>query len=197
MRSQFVLSFCLFVIGCGVELNRSSTKHSGAFIDGIANGEYRVFLTNAGYTGNLGGVAGADALCATSAANAGLERKYFAYISVSGNAARNRIVAEGPIYIYVSPTDRRRVGTSLSTIWATGGLEFPMRYTEFYQVMNVNVATGSTSAGASTGADCSSWTATGGAVSVGSSNATGSAYTGGTVAFCNSTSIHLYCINQP
>ena len=52
-----------------------------------------VFTSSVAYTGNLGGLAGADALCDGLAANAGLPGVYVAWLSSSEENARDRLGA--------------------------------------------------------------------------------------------------------
>lgn len=56
----------------------------------------RVFATRTAYTGNLGGLAGADAKCALAASAAGLPGTYKAWVSDGSTDALSRITADGP-----------------------------------------------------------------------------------------------------
>ena len=66
--------------------------------------EYKtVFLTSAAYSGNLGGLAGADIICNDLAIEAGLPGTYKAWLSDSVTSAAERFTQEGP-YILVDGT---------------------------------------------------------------------------------------------
>lgn len=64
----------------------------------IPPGAKRVFATSVGYSADLGGIAGADAKCATSAKSALLEGTWKAWISDSKTDAIDRIEDVGPWY---------------------------------------------------------------------------------------------------
>lgn len=61
-----------------------------------AKASYRVFVSSTTPTGNLGGVAGADALCNQLATAAKLGGSYRAWVSVSGADAIDHITSPGP-----------------------------------------------------------------------------------------------------
>lgn len=56
-----------------------------------------VFITSSRYTGNLGGAAGADVICNTVAASAGLPGSYMAWVSDAVSSPNDRFIkSEGP-----------------------------------------------------------------------------------------------------
>ncbi|MBC7800233.1 MAG: hypothetical protein H7Z10_06405 [Gemmatimonadaceae bacterium] len=61
----------------------------------IPTGHNIVFLTNGLYTGNLGGLAGADAICNTEARAAGLPGAYVAWLSTPSIPAGTRLTGRG------------------------------------------------------------------------------------------------------
>jgi hypothetical protein len=64
----------------------------GTGIDGATDRPNVAFVTSATTTGALGGVAGADAMCATAATNAGLPGTFVAFLSSQAQAASDRLV---------------------------------------------------------------------------------------------------------
>ena len=55
-----------------------------------------VFVTRATFAGNLGGLAGADAKCGTSASAAGISGTFVAYLSTTAVDAALRVTGNGP-----------------------------------------------------------------------------------------------------
>jgi len=55
-----------------------------------------IFVTNSVWTGDLGGLAGADAKCNTAASTAGLPGTYVAWLSTGTTNAVNRVTSNGP-----------------------------------------------------------------------------------------------------
>jgi len=64
-----------------------------------AKTKFRVFVSSTTTTGNLGGVAGADALCNQRATAAALGGTYRAWVSVSGADAIDHITSAGPWHL--------------------------------------------------------------------------------------------------
>jgi len=123
-------------------------------------GQREAFVSGADVTGNLGGIAGADAVCQASAAAANLYRPAsFKALLTSADAAVNvadRFEFDGPWY--------RRDGLLFAHGKAelTGGaVTLPLNVTEDGLYTGIAVAlTGAKKDGAPSGLDCSSWTAT-------------------------------------
>jgi hypothetical protein len=63
----------------------------GFVFDSIYPNANFVFVTSRAYTGNLGGLAGADAICQTHAAEAGLPGTYVAWLATSTVTAPSRL----------------------------------------------------------------------------------------------------------
>jgi hypothetical protein len=167
-----------------------------------------VFVTSAMFTGDLGGIAGADQSCNTAAAGAGLGGTWNAFLSDANTAAINRIykVNGGAGYVLVNgtkvaanwssliskitpllhPIDTTEIGTSAS---ATGSLE---------------VWTGTDLAGASSPGFCNapghtswtSFTADAGTPFVGLCNATDPTWSDAWAQFCDRTTERLYCFER-
>jgi hypothetical protein len=82
---------------------RAKPSTTDAAVPDAAKIEYRVFVSSTTPTGNLGGIAGADALCNKLAADAKLGGKYAAWISVSGSDAIDHITSTGPWHLVTGP----------------------------------------------------------------------------------------------
>ncbi|MDB4933258.1 MAG: Tryptophan synthase alpha chain [Labilithrix sp.] len=78
---------------------RANPPGTDAAAPDAAKAQYRAFVSSTTPTGNLGGVAGATALCNKLAADAKLGGTYAAWISVSGNDAIDRITSVGPWHL--------------------------------------------------------------------------------------------------
>lgn len=70
-----------------------------------------IFVTQEKYTGNLGGLAGADAICQTSASQAGLSGTFKAWLSDSSASAASRLIHHTTPYGLVD-------GTVVALNWA-------------------------------------------------------------------------------
>lgn len=128
-------------------------------IDGNASNVKRVFVTNTKYRGDMGGVAGADAVCTANAKDAGLGGSWIAWLSTSGaggTRAIDRIEHDGP---YVRLDDV--IVVSKKSELGSGSISAPINVTAEQSVVTSTGAvwTGSTVAGASSGSDCAGWTA--------------------------------------
>jgi hypothetical protein len=129
-------------------------------------GRREAFVTSTEVTGNLSGLAGADALCASSAAAAGLYRPdSFKALLASSSTFTNitdRINVDGEWY--------RRDGLLFAHSKAEligGAVRLPLNVTEFGDYLGYGVAlTGALhGGGAFPGFDCSGWTSAGGMAS--------------------------------
>lgn len=121
------------------------------------------FVTSTSHNGNLGGLAGADAICKARASAAGLAGSYRAWLSTSTTNAITRL---GSARGWVR-TDGKPLVDSLSDL-TTGKLIHPLRYDETgTDVGHVRVTTGTKPDGTvATSELCSNWT-----------SATGTTYT--------------------
>jgi hypothetical protein len=161
-----------------------------------------IFVTSTGSSGNLGGLAGADATCNARAGVAGLPGTYVAWLSTSTVHARDRVTSNGP---YVTPTGDLVAdsfadltdGTLASPIDEdeTGALVFEQ------EVWTGTASTGVRSAGAPAAAEanhCLDWTSSDGAdlAVVGLTSTTNAIWSRAYNQFCDRLSVHLYCIQQ-
>ncbi len=84
-----VLAIVLLLAGCDQVFSLRAP------VDGPSDGETPitnlVFVTSSTHTGNLGGLSGADAICAARAAEARIPGTFVAYVSTTGNDAASRL----------------------------------------------------------------------------------------------------------
>ena len=184
-----------FIVFLGM-LNQgcSSTPTTPATPTATATPNYkRVFVTSGTFTGNLGGLAGADATCLIYATAANLGGTWVAYVSDTYTTAYSKIADVGPWYLVDRST---KVFNNKSNILTT-----PLTYinrTESGLVgSSFNVWTGTSSTGAATSYNCNNWTVgTGysynGTYGYSSSQSQWSQYS---YDYC-SYSYHLYCFEQ-
>lgn len=155
--------------------------------------------------GNLGGLAGGDAICAQHAAEAGLSGKTWrAYLSTAGNAARDRI-GDGP---WVNARGDAIVGGACSDCVAdliSNGVSPELVLTELGTQIDWALAhdimTGTAADGTPSGTDCAGWTSNSenDQLTVGHSNDQ-NAFTSAHTTGCDRVSMnctagqgHLYC----
>lgn len=115
----------------------------------------RAFVTSLSYTGDLGGVAGADAKCNAAASAAGLGGTWAAWLSTPTMNAWERL----PESEY-RRLDGALIATGLGDL-IDGSLANPIRVTEFGAQVTKNVWTGTAANGtylAHRGNDCMDWT---------------------------------------
>jgi cysteine-rich repeat protein len=132
----------------------SCNQNGGTVCDGsgaCVSARY-VFVTSTLHTGNLGGLAGADAICNTRAAAAGLPGTYMAWLSTNqpNETPATRFTQSTVPYIMVN-------GVKVADNWADlvdGSLDNPIDRTE----LNGSVPVGNTSCGG--GGFPNVWTAT-------------------------------------
>lgn len=161
-----------------------------------------VFVTSALYTGNLGGLAGADANCKTLADAAGPTlsgRTWMAWLSDDNNTPNLRFTKSTLPYVLVN-------GTQIAANWTAlvAGISAPINVNELGQtVPPTQVWTDTLPSGWWYGTgpnyNCANWTVTGGSgnsAQVGLSSASNSQWTNSaTNIACNST-LRLYCFEQ-
>lgn len=122
-----------------------------------------VFVTNSPSNANLGGLSGADTLCTSTAASAGLQGQYTAWLSDSTTDARDRI-ADGE---YRLPDQTTIVASSLADL-TDGTLNNPINQTaDGITASNQLAWTGTQSdgtlaAGTANAVTCDDWTNGGG-----------------------------------
>lgn len=87
---------------CGT--GRRGRKTCASVITCGNGGPCTVFVSNSGYTGNLGGIAGADAICASDAQSAGLSGTFLAWISDNTTSPAQRFVRSTGPYLDINAT---------------------------------------------------------------------------------------------
>ena len=163
-----------------------------------SGGPCRVFLSSTLHTGNLGGLAGADAICQDLAEAAGLPGTYKAWLSDATSAPISRFVPSTGPYRLVN-------GATIAANWADltdGRVAAPINVTETGGASGTN-----TSAWTATNPDgtlgphghCSNWsTDTAGQQEQGSGGITTRSEGGWTSGFAGLCELgyHLYCFQQ-
>jgi hypothetical protein len=128
---------------------------------GTPGGVCRVFVTNATFSGDLGGLAGADAKCQAAASAANLSGTYRAWLSTTASSP-----AADATFTKASGPYRRVDGVQVVADWADltdGTLGAAIRVTETgTQLFNNSVWTHTlpdgTAGGVAHGGDCAGWT---------------------------------------
>jgi len=109
MIRPFLLAMSL--AGCGGILDLGSNSDETTTPDADDGHARRVFVTSTQYDGNLGGIAGADAKCASHATAAGLGGTYLAWLSTSQTSPAQRMTQHPSGYALVD-------GTPIANDWA-------------------------------------------------------------------------------
>lgn len=120
-----------------------------------ANRTLRTFVTSQTRPGNLGGVAGADALCAQLATAANLTGTFRAWLSVAGTPAADRITSNGPWQLVTGEV----VATTKAQL-TSGQLQRALNKDEkgaTPPAVEDRVWTGTNGQGQAAGADCNGW----------------------------------------
>lgn len=161
----------------------------------ITDGEpKRVFVSSSTHVGGqLGGVAGGDAICAGLAANAGLTGTYKAWLSTASAHARDRLTHSSAPYVLVD-------GTQVDDDWTDlvgGFLDHAIDLDEQGNPRpNEKVWTGSWDDGTWSGDDCGGWTSTGAQSRDGNSSNVFAGWTAANAfSGCSGTG-RLYCFEQ-
>lgn len=151
-----------------------------------AGGGLQVFVTSQTLTGNMGGLAGGDAMCQLLGARLGA--RWAAWLSVEdGPHAVDRVTSAGP---WMLPTGELVAADKASLL--SGTLAHAIDRDENGQlVSNQNVWTGSGTNGKYSEKDCDRWT-TGTNGRLGNTSATGSQWTRATDERCTNAR-RLYC----
>lgn len=93
---------CIVLGGCGTSTSGQTSPDAGGDRGGPATdapaGSKRVFVTSTAYSGNLGGSAGADALCVASSDAVGLGGNWRAWISTGASDAFTHLDDVSPWY---------------------------------------------------------------------------------------------------
>ncbi|MBK7860534.1 MAG: hypothetical protein IPJ65_18400 [Archangiaceae bacterium] len=174
----------------GGEAGGGTSGGAGGAGGGPPPGAKRIFVTETRYTGDLGGLTGADAKCASSAAAASLGGSWKAWLSTDGTDANTRIADVGPWY----RLDGIKVFNNLAHL-STVPLE-SIRVSEQRNVILEEVWTGTSGGGMGTADTCYRWVTAGsayrGTYGVSGVSAT---WTHASTALCSEQK-HLYCLEQ-
>jgi hypothetical protein len=173
------------VLGCG----------AGSGPDGASSNK-RIFLTNAAYPSDFGGLSAADGICNATAVGAALGGTWKAWLSDASTNAIDRIADVGPWYL-LSGTLAFHNKTNLTTspVVPIDVNENGARVTG----APGEVWTGTELGGTKSSCDCAAWSSTDN-VKCGATGAYGSnsaAWTNEAYSMCSAGAAgHLYCIEQ-
>lgn len=161
--------------------------------DASPPGPKKVFVSSALRTGNIGGIAGGDALCQQLATAKGFTGKFIAWLSVAGTNAGDRITAAGP-WVRV---DNEVVATTKAQL-ISGNLAKPINKDENGATPpaaedRVWTATGPN--GAHVAGDCGGWTSTAGGGRVGEAEQSDGDWTALVDEACTEVN-RVYCFEQ-
>jgi len=174
----------------GVDSGLDSGMDSG-MDSGVS--ESRIFVTNTVQNADFGGIAGADALCAAQAADAGLQGEFRAWLSTQSSSVSDRLTHVSGPYVLVD-------GTMVATDWddlVDGSILAPINRDASGQLRTGDVWTGTLATGASyPNDDCAGFTSsTGGIGLCGTTSSITAIWTENITPSCN-TLLRLYCVAQ-
>lgn len=188
-NSQSCATAChLYCVGQNVVLNK-----------------YYVFATNASWTGNLGGLSGANTKCATAASNVVLPSPsaYRAILATTVDATTLFNGTAGPVYNLrpIANGGPITVMTTMASFFAAGTLTSAVNYSENGTNLGaVDVWTGTTPYGTNSGATCTNWNSSAATAHYGIANISTTGATNwlfnNSLASCALTK-RLYCTNVP
>lgn len=161
-----------------------------------------VFVTSMTYTGNLGGLSGADTLCAARASAAGLSGTYLAWLSMGSSSPATRFTQSSGPY---GRTDGKEVAADWTAL-ISGSLENAIDVDEFGNAVSTSTlpyvwtntkAIGGETLATDSPSTCANFASASGAntgkVGAASADDTNWSATG---AFVCSVDLHLYCFEQ-
>jgi hypothetical protein len=171
-----------------------ATGVSRTISDNDGSTGHRVFVSSLLYNGNMGGLSGANTICANLAAAVPLTGTWKAILSDASTDANTNISINGE----VRNMNNDVVAANSSDFWTLSNWNQPIDYDENSSLVGGAIVwTGSTSIGAKNGTDqCTSWSspALGMGGYTGLSNATGPTRIERDFRIC-STMRRIYCIN--
>lgn len=138
-------------LGCVYDVDGDFVSSHPAGAIPAKGARYRIFLTSTTYTGNLGGLAGADAACQARADSASLGGNWMAFLSTASVNAADRMVLDGPIY----NLQNQLVATDELDL-LNGTISNAAYYTEANVAWTASAWTGSYSSGAKK-SHCGDW----------------------------------------
>ena len=153
----------------------------------------RIFRTSTAQTANLGGIAGADEICAAQASAAGLEGEFKAWLSTIASPVFQRVTQSSGPYVLVD-------GTIVANDWddlVDGSILTPINLDASGVIRPGEVWTGTLATGGSyPDDDCAAFTSGSTGVALcGATDTTSSKWTENITPAC-STLLGLYCIEQ-
>jgi len=171
---------------------RSANSLGDGGVDGPPGPSNYAFVTSQTFlAGSLMSIAGADQECMKAAMAASLPGRYVAWLSVSGNSARDRLGGASGWH----RTDGKPFAHDFLTL-AEGNMFYPLRKTERGADLDTDVVlTGTDDLGNSSGEDCLGLTNSTGAqlITVGESTGAMHRWTNPTDTSCSQPG-HLYCL---
>jgi hypothetical protein len=155
--------------------------------------ERRVFVTNTIQNANFGGIAGADALCASQATAAGLEGEFKAWLSTAVSPVADRLTQSSVPYVLVD-------GTMVADDWVDlvdGFIDAPINLDANGLLRGGDVWTGTLPSGLSyANGDCAGFTDESEPMGLcGSTTTFGGGWTTSATPVC-STELRLYCFEE-
>ena len=155
--------------------------------------EWRIFRTDTNQNANLGGIAGADAICAAQALEAGLQGEFKAWLSTIASPVADRVTQASGRYVLVD-------GTRIADDWddlVDSTILAPINLDANGMFRSGEVWTGTLATGASYPSDdCAAFASgTTGVALCGATNSTTATWTENITPAC-STQLGLYCIEQ-
>lgn len=156
-------------------------------------GPKRVFASSSLRTGNLGGLAGADALCNQLATAKGFSGTFVAWLSVSGTTAATRITGNGP-WQRVDGTVVAQTKAELTSGTLRARIDRDENGTTLPGDED-RVWTATSANGSYAGGDCNGWTQTNGGGRVGEAEHTNGDWTSLGEENCGEIN-RVYCFQQ-
>lgn len=153
-----LLSFTMLsilLVACGGENPADSLA-----TDGVGADDHRVFVTSTTYSGNLGGIVGANLKCASVAQAAGLKRSYKAIISVKDQEPLNTLAFSGAIYTVDSSENTNLIVSTGSDLWNANTVDLlnQINVDENGETVAVSVWTGADGSGGDQNeTNCDEW----------------------------------------
>ncbi|MFO0599900.1 MAG: DUF1554 domain-containing protein [Myxococcaceae bacterium] len=156
-----------------------------------------VFITSLTFTGNLGGLAGADQKCATAAAAANLPGTFKAWLSSGSTSALSRFTVEGPWEQRSQLDGNILTFRNRANLQTTPLAQLTVNEQGSSSQFTTYVWTGTAAGGASSGNDCNGWTSasSAGVGSYGDGSARSTNWTAFSTTGCDQP-LALLCIQQ-
>jgi hypothetical protein len=188
------------VVDAAIPIDASCTTTCGAqalCITGVCTPSRRVFVSTQMFTGNLGGISGADHTCQSLANAAQLGGSWKAWVSDSTSSPSTRFAQAAVGYRLLN-------GTLLATGWTglvSGALLHGIDLTEQHSTAaNSEVWTGTLESGIAIGSNvCSGFTSSANAAThavIGNTSRTDIGWSNATAQSCDHNNLRIYCVEQ-